>query len=141
MDGSAIYLLLFLLCEFLVGAIVGASLGKSRPSGVHGLVISTALGLVVVVYVIIVDTVAISPFSNNSRPMIVNVLGAVVGTLMLGFCPVLICLFVACAGCWSAFVVCRRLGIGPDRITRASIFAFITILAAITALATMGQAR
>jgi peptidoglycan/LPS O-acetylase OafA/YrhL len=67
MDESAIYLLLFLLCEFLVGAIVGASLGKNRPSGVHGLVISTALGLVVVVYVIIVDTVARSPFSNNSR--------------------------------------------------------------------------
>jgi hypothetical protein len=131
--------LLFLLCEFFVGAIVGASVGKDRPSRLSGMAIATALALVVVVYVIVVATLAMKPHPNDSGLTFGRVLGAVVGSLCLGFCPTSICLLVACAGYWSAFVLFRRLGIGPNRITLASIFAFITILAAVTALATITQ--
>jgi hypothetical protein len=132
-------LLLHLLIQFLVGAIVGASIGKDRASAPRGIFITMGLTILVIAYGIAVATLAFKSVPNNPGLTIVRVLGAVVGSLCLGFCPVSICLLVACAGYWSAFVVFRRLGIGPNRITLASIFAFITILAGITAIATIAR--
>jgi hypothetical protein len=127
-------LLLFLLCEFFVGAIVGASIAKDQASGPRGMKIAAALALAVFVYLMVVGTLATPRMLHGPRPLILNLLGVIISSLTLGFCLWLICVLVACAGYWSAFIYFRHLGIGPNRITLASLFAFITILAAVTAL-------
>src|SRR5262249_51828756 len=107
-------LLLFLLCEFFVGAIVGASIAKDQASGRRGMKIAAALALAVFVYAIGVGTLATPRMWHGRRPIILNVIGAVIGSLTLGFCLWLICVLVACAGYWLAFIYFRHLGIGPN---------------------------
>jgi hypothetical protein len=130
----AVYL--FVLCEFFVGAIIGASVAKDRTSWSRGMAIALVLALVVIVYGIVIGTLATQRF-DSPLGRVIGIFGAVIGSLVLGFCLWFICLLAAVAGYWSTFVIFRRLGIGPNRVTVAAIFAFITILAAVAALARM----
>lgn len=96
-----------------------------------------ALALLVFVYATVVNVLATQRLPNDLLRIVLAVIGTVLGTLMLAFCYWLICLLVACAGYWSAFILFRRLRIDPNRITLASIFAFITVFAAVTAIMKM----
>jgi hypothetical protein len=127
-------MLAFLLCQFLIGALVGALIAKDRDSWHRGIAISLALGLVVIVYFITLAIIDTQPSSHDNLPIVLRILGGVVGVLIYGFCFWIVCLIVVSAGYSSAFPIFRRLGIGPNRITLASVFAFMTILAAVAAL-------
>jgi len=101
------------------------------------MVIALVLELIVFIYAMEVRLLVDKPAFDNPGLMIARMLGIIIFSLTWGLCPLIICLLVACEGYWSAFFVFRRLGIGPNRITLASVFAFITILAAVTMLATI----
>src|SRR5262245_13810680 len=97
-------LLLFLLCEFFVGAIVGASIAKNQASGPRGMKIAAALALAVFIYLMVVNALATPRILHGPRPIILSLLGLVISSLTFGFCLWLICVLVACAGYWSAFI-------------------------------------
>src|SRR4051794_41131635 len=66
---SFLWAFVSITCQFLIGAIVGASIGKDRPSGRRGMVIAMALGVIVFIYAAVVGTLATPQIVHGQRPI------------------------------------------------------------------------
>lgn len=128
---------LFLGCEFLTGAIVGAFVRKDRDALRRGMVTTAALALLMLMYGATLGTLRDLAFKTTIEA-ILGVLGVLLFLLTVGFCIWLTCVLVALSGYWTSVLVFRRIGFGPGKVTLLALFALMSVVAAITALTRIG---